>query len=75
MARAVAWLICMDDEGLMHRRVVGGGALMCPAGCVPQGSLRTVDLDPAEAPRSSLCMACWPPARALSHEEVWGVAR
>ncbi len=70
---SVAWLIVMDLEGLLHRRVVGQGALMSPAGCVPHGTLVTVDLDPSECPRSSLCRVCWPPARTLTHEDVWGI--
>ncbi len=69
---SVAWLIVMDLEGLLHRRVVGEGALMCPAGCQPQGTLMTVDLDPAEVPRSALCFVCWPQTRTLTHDELWG---
>ena len=72
MARSVAWLMLMDAEGLMHRRVVGSGSLLMPQGCQPQGDLTTVDLDPAEVPRSALCRYCWPPHEALTHEELWG---
>ncbi len=70
---AVAWLMLMDAEGLIHRRVVGQGELLAPAGCQPYGTLTTVDLDPSECPRSDLCRACWPLSRSLTAEEVWGV--
>ncbi len=69
---AVAWLMLMDAEGLIHRRVAGEGHLLSPAGCQPQGTLTTVDLDPAECPRSTLCRFCWPPHEALTHDELWG---